>query len=223
MKLPVIIVNFKTYDEVLYPKGLELAKVCELVAGETDKSIAVAPQATDLALTCGEVGIPVFAQHVDNIETGSHTGRTSPLAVKASGAAGTLLNHAEFKIHHQDVREAIDKCRALGLVTVSCADSLEEAKALAEFSPDFLAVEPPELIGGDISVTSANPEIVSNTVKAIKGVNPEIKVLCGAGVKTGADVKKAIELGTVGVLLASGVVKAKDQKEALEDLASGLA
>ena len=93
---------------------------------------------------------------------------------------------------------------------------------MAAFSPDFIAVEPPELIGGDISVTSANPRIVSDTVDTVKSVDPKVKVLCGAGVKTGEDVRKAIELGAEGVLLASGVVKSNDPKKTLMDLVSGL-
>ena len=90
----------------------------------------------------------------------------------------------------------------------------------AKLGPTFIAVEPPELIGGDISVTSADPSIVSNTVAAVKSTNPNVRVLCGAGVKNGADVKKAIELGAEGVLLASGVTKASDVSSVLDDLTS---
>jgi triosephosphate isomerase len=81
-----------------------------------------------------------------------------------------------------------------------------------------VAVEPPELIGGDISVTKANPRIVEDTVDAVKEANRSVSVLCGAGIKTGADVKAALDLGADGVLLASGVVRAKDPRAALLDL-----
>ena len=81
-------------------------------------------------------------------------------------------------------------------------------------------MEPPELIGGDISVTTANPKIVQDTVETVKAVNRNVSVLCGAGVKTGQDVATAISLGADGVLLASGVVKSKDPKATLEDLIS---
>jgi triosephosphate isomerase len=222
MKLPVIIVNFKTYEQVLGQSGLTLARTCEQVANESGKSIAIAPQNVDVALTCRVVNIPVLAQHMDNADAGSFTGHVSPQSVKAVGAIGSLINHSEHKIPHKDVKTIIEKCKAIGLTTVVCADDLEEAKALATFKPDLLAVEPPELIGGDISVTSAKPEIVSDSVKAIKDIDQSIGVLCGAGVKTGEDVKKALELGTVGVLLASGVVKARDPWKALLNLAEGL-
>ena len=108
------------------------------------------------------------------------------------------------------------------MVPLVCAESVDKAKRVAVFSPDFIAVEPPELIGGDISVTSANPKIVQDTVDAVKAVDSKVKVLCGAGVKTGEDVRKAIELGAEGVLLASGVVKSKDPKATLLDLVSGI-
>ncbi|MEK6851522.1 MAG: triose-phosphate isomerase, partial [Candidatus Thermoplasmatota archaeon] len=88
--------------------------------------------------------------------------------------------------------------------------------------PDYLAVEPPELIGGNVSVTSARPEVITKAVERIRAVDPHVLVLCGAGVKSGRDVAKALELGTVGVLLASGVVKAKNPEKALRDLAKGL-
>ena len=113
-------------------------------------------------------------------------------------------------------------CRANGLLSVVCADSAEPSGAVAFFEPDLIAVEPPELIGGDISVTSARPEVVSDAVNAVHRVDADIPVLCGAGVKTGKDVKAAIDLGAKGVLLASGVVKAKDVRKALSDLVSGI-
>ena len=86
----------------------------------------------------------------------------------------------------------------------------------------MVAVEPPELIGGDVSVTSVDPRIVSDTVEVVNSINPEVTTLCGAGVKNGMDVAKAIELGTSGVLLASGVTKAQDPESVLRDLVSCL-
>jgi triosephosphate isomerase len=60
-------------------------------------------------------------------------------------------------------------------------------------------------------------------VEAIKQVNPGVEVLCGAGITTGEDVARAIELGSRGVLIASGVVKAEDQRAAIEDMVKALA
>ena len=104
----------------------------------------------------------------------------------------------------------------------ACAADIEEAQALAALVPTFVAVEPPELIGGNVSVTSADPSIVSGTAEAVRGVAEEVGVLCGAGVKTGKDVAKATELGTSGVLLARGVKMSEDPGAALRDLVSSL-
>lgn len=222
MKTPVIILNFKAYRESSAERGLALARMCEEVAQEIGKSIVIAPQQIDLSLMAKEVDIPVLAQHVDPIGEGSFTGHISPAAVKETGAIGTLINHSERQLSHDLIRLTVEKCKEVGLESVVCANDIEMGKVAASFGPDYVAVEPPELIGGDISVTSADPDIVSGTVEKVKEVNPNVTVLCGAGVKSGEDVRKAVELGTEGVLLASGVIKSPDPKAALLDLALGL-
>ncbi|MDO5853963.1 MAG: triose-phosphate isomerase, partial [Thermoplasmata archaeon] len=134
--------------------------------------------------------------------------------------AGTLINHSEHRIPADDIAKSVEMCRELRLTTCICAEDSAEAASMAAFGPDAIAVEPPGLIGGNVSVTTADPAIVSDTVAAVKAVDPKIDVYCGAGVKNGDDVKTALELGAHGVLLASGVVKAKDPEEVLRDLVS---
>ena len=221
MKTPVIVINFKTYQQVVGKNGLHLAKICENIAKENSVEIIVVPQMVDLGVIAKSVSIPVFSQHVDAVEPGSKTGHTTPESVKGAGGTGTLINHSEMRMRIADIDFTVEKCRQVGLETIVCTNNLNVSKACALVNPDFVAVEPPELIGGDVSVTAANPEIVRNTVNAVKKVNPNVKVLCGAGVKNGKDVAKALELGAEGVLLASGVVKAKNPKEVLMDLVSG--
>ena len=222
MRTPVIVVNFKAYPEAIGPKALALARVAAEVEDRTGASIVVAPAATDVARIAHEVRMPVFAQHVDAVEAGARTGWVPPEAALAAGAAGTLLNHSERKVTRKDLQVLIPRCSSLGLEVVVCADNVREAEAIAGLSPDFIAIEPPELIGGDVSVTKANPEVVSSAVDRIRRANPKVEVLCGAGVKAGRDVSRAIELGAVGVLLSTGVVRAKDPRKALTDLAKGL-
>jgi len=222
VRTPIILVNFKAYPEALGRKAVDLASWCAEVAEETGRSLAVAPSALDLALVAKSVRIPVFAQHLDPAEAGKATGWVPPEAAVAAGAVGTIVNHSERKVAWEEMRDLIARCRQLGLDVVACADDVAEAETAASLGPDYLAIEPPELIGGDVSVTTAKPEIISAAVARIRAVNPKVPVLCGAGVKRGKDVAKALELGAVGVLLASGVVKAKDPAKALRDLAKGL-
>ena len=219
---PVIIINLKTYQEASGKNALDIAKIAEEVSNETGKIIIIAPPAPDLALIASSISIPVFSQHVDNVKPGNSTGFVPPEAAKASGAKGTLINHSEHRLIHADIDELITRCRTLGMITVVCTNNVAVSKAAAIHGPNYVAIEPPELIGGNISVTDANPEIVSGTVAAIRSISKGIGILTGAGVKNGRDVAKALELGTNGVLLASGVVKAKDPKAVLLDLCSGI-
>lgn len=219
---PIIIVNVKTYSEATGRKAVELAKIMDKLAKETSASLAIAVQHTDIQKVADSVDIPVLAQHIDPISPGSHTGWVLPEAVKEAGANGTLINHSEHRLKLADIDTCIKRAEENKLTTVVCSNNIETSKAIAALEPDFVAVEPPELIGGDISVTTANPEIVKGTVEEVRKISKNIGILCGAGVKNGKDVEKAIELGTDGVLLASGVVKAQDKEKVLRDLISGL-
>ena len=215
---PAVIVNFKVYTEIEGQRSLELAAICNRVADETGANIMVCPPMVELSYVCDQIEIPVLSQNVDPRKPGSGTGFTTPSLVKSAGAYGTLINHSEHKQPAEDVGCCVQLCKDLDLVTCVCADTTAIAQDLARFSPDYIAVEPPELIGGDISVTSANPGIVTGTVEAVKSVDKGIKMLCGAGVKNGADVRAAVDLGAEGVLLASGVVKSKDPEAVIRDL-----
>lgn len=214
----MIITNFKTYQSATAENAIKLAKIHQEVETETGVDIRVAVQAVDLVKVIDAVNIPVMAQHIDPIGFGSHTGHILPEAVKSVGAEGTILNHSERRLDKETLQRAIERAKEVGLTTIVCAETPEEGAQFLEFDPDYIAVEPPELIGGDISVSSAQPEIIEDAAKLIGGE----KLLVGAGVKTGEDVKIAIKLGAKGVLLASGVTKAEDPKAVLMDLAGGL-
>ena len=222
LRIPTVVVNFKAYAEVEGLRAVELAKICESVAESSGVSIAVCPPVAELGSVVRGVKIPVLSQNADPYKPGSATGWMTPSMISACGCVGTLINHSEHRFDNEKIGATVSMCKDLDLVTMVCAESVEKAKAVAAFAPRFVAVEPPELIGGDISVTTANPRIVSDTVESVKAVNRNVSVLCGAGVKTGADVRAALDLGAEGVLLASGVVKAKDPRAALEDLISQL-
>ncbi len=222
LKTPVIVLNVKTYTEATGDNALAIATLMDKISKETGASMAIAVQATDISLCARKINIPVFAEHIDPIRPGSHTGWTLPEAIKSAGAVGTLINHSEHRLILADIDVCISRAKELSLDHIVCSNNVATSKTIAAFSPNFVAVEPPELIGGDISVTTADPGIVSKTVEAVKNIDKNVKILCGAGVKDGKDVAKAIELGADGVLLASGVVKAKDKKSVIYDLASGL-
>jgi len=221
LNTPVIVLNVKTYEEAVGKNAVSLAKSMETVASETGVEMAIAVMDTDIFRCANEVNIPIFAEHIDPIKPGSHTGWTLPNAVKDAGAVGTLINHSEHRLKLADIDACLTYTKEFDLDQIICTNNIKTSMAAAALGPHFVAVEPPELIGGDISVTTVDPGIVSGSVDAVKKINDSVSVLCGAGVKNGKDVKMAIELGAQGVLLASGVVKAKDKLEVLRDLASG--
>lgn len=219
IKTPIVIVNFKTYAEGTGRKALELAKAAEEVSRETGVCFSVAPQFVDIPIIVREVDIPVFAQHIDPIKPGSHTGHILPEAVKEAGADGTLINHSERRLRLADIDAAVTMARELDLITVVCTNNTSVSAAAAALKPDMIAVEPPELIGTGIPVSKAKPEVVTSTVEAVKKINPDVTVLCGAGITNGDDVAAALKLGTEGVLVASGIVKAKDPRKVMEEFA----
>ena len=218
---PMLMINLKTYEQGTGKAALQLAKTADKIARKTKENIVLAVQPTDLAGVSSAVSIPVFAQHIDPIEPGSHTGWILPQAVKEAGARGTLINHSEHNIDIKKIAACIGKCKELGMVSVCCAATPAIAKQIAELGPDYIAIEPPELIGGDVSVSKANPQIITDTVDAVGMVNDDIKVLCGAGVHCKEDVAKALELGSVGILVASGIVKSKKPDRVILDLIGG--
>ncbi|RJS82406.1 triose-phosphate isomerase [Methanophagales archaeon] len=219
---PVIVLNEKAYVESVGKRGFELAKICEEIATKQGVSIAICPQQVELASIAYSLNIPCFAQHVDAVEPGSHTGFVTLESIKETGATGSLVNHSEHRLKIADIDFIVTKAASLNLLTIVCTNNIAVSKAVAELKPYAIAVEPPELIGSGRSVSKEDPEIVLNTVKEVKRVNESCLVLCGAGITNGADVRAALELGADGVLLASGVVKAKDPKVALRDLVMGL-
>ncbi|MGC9060257.1 MAG: triose-phosphate isomerase [Thermoplasmata archaeon] len=222
LKTPVLIVNYKMYDVSFGKKGLELSKILEKIAMEHGVEIAVAVSMPDIRLIAENVKIPVLSQHADAIEFGSHTGFVVLENIRDAGARGTLINHAEHRLKLADIEFLIEKCRKLEMVSVVCTNNVNTSCAVAAMEPDFVAVEPPELIGGDVAVSTAKPEVISGTVARVKKISSKVKVLCGAGVKSGRDVAKAIELGAEGILLASGIVRAKDWERATREIVSGM-
>ncbi|HZD43601.1 MAG TPA: triose-phosphate isomerase [Methanomicrobiales archaeon] len=222
MASPIIIVNFKGFHEGIGGRADLIARAARDVAAESGVMIAVAPVATEIHRISHHFEIPVYAQHVDGVSAGAHTGHITAEMVKLAGAAGTLINHSERRLTLADIEAAVRLCKEVDLLTVVCTNNDPTTAAAAALGPTYVAIEPPELIGGGVSVTKADPDIVRRSVEAVRQVNPSVKVLTGAGIQSGEDVKTAIELGTEGVLLASSVVKAKEPREVLRDLVSTL-
>ena len=214
----MILLNLKTYEQSIKTPLLYVDIASEIV-GETGVRVIVAPPIPHLKESAERFS-DIYSQHVDITGPGAHTGSIPAEILKEIGVKGSLINHSEKRIGTDAVKQAVERAHSIGLETVVCAETPEESGELSAFSPNYIAIEPPELIGSGKSVSKTKPDIITKTANIIKKTNPNVKLLCGAGVSTKEDVKRALELGTEGVLLASAFVKAEDPKEFLRELAS---
>ena len=216
-----MVVNTKAYIEGMGSEAIKIAKIMEKVGKETGIKMIIAVQHADLYRVASVVNIDVFAQHIDAIEYGSHTGWIHIDSIKEAGAKGSIINHSEHRLTIDEIAKNVEILRKNRMESIVCASDNQIAKSVAVFEPDYIAVEPPELIGGDVSVTKAKPSVVKNAVESVRSIS-KAKVLCGAGIKSGEDVRKAIELGAEGILVASGVVKAKDKEKIIREMAEAM-
>ena len=181
----------------------------------------MAPAAPDIGRLAKALALPIVAQHVDYGPAGARTGYVVPETIRAAGAKGALVNHSEHPLSVEEVGWSVSRLRGLGLPAIVCAKDAAHARQLATFQPAYLAVEPPELIGGKVSVSSARPEVISETVAAVHGVSATTVVLCGAGVHDRNDVRRALELGSRGILVASAITRSHDPAAAIQELLAG--
>jgi triosephosphate isomerase len=222
MPSPLILINTKTFKEGMGNRAHMIANAAQLVTHESGVTIGLAPSFFDLHPISRHFAIPVYAQHVDGFEPGAHTGHITADALKIAGAAGSLINHSERRLTLADIESSVRALQAQKLISVICSNNEATSAGAAALGPEYVAIEPPELIGSGVSVSKANPDIIRRSVAAVHAVNPKVKVLTGAGIQSGDCVKIAVDLGTDGVLLASSVVKAKEPATVLRDLVSKL-
>ena len=220
--MAIVALNLKTYSESFQEKSLELLHAVS--AQHTPHQLLVCPSVLDSAWMASEFekkpNLSLFSQTADPNGFGAHTSSVPMEALKKIGFEGTLLNHSERKIPHAQIQKTVEASKKIGFKVLVCADSIDEAKKVAAFGPWAVAIEPPELIGSGVSVSKAQPGVVSDGVRAIKGVDSKVLALVGAGVSNREDFRLSLKLGAEGVLLASAFVKAKDPKAWLAEFLS---
>ncbi len=214
----MLLINFKTYKESTGANAVTLANHAFELAKEYGVPVAVCPNVVDLRDIARIYGGGTWAQHADFEERGRATGWLPPELLKEIGVTGVVLNHSEHKLPFENLKNIVAKVRALDLKILIFADSVEESVNVSALTPDYIGYEPPELIASkDTSVARSQSEIIEKVVKAI----PNVPILVGAGVKSQEDVRVSLKLGARGVAVASGVILAGDQKNAIKDLLEG--
>ncbi len=199
---------------------LRLAKFIDKMAIKYDVDIIVTPQYTDLRLLAENTErILVFAQHMDPLPVGRGLGSVLPEAVKATGAVGVMLNHAEKKLDMETIKKTIERADEVGLGTIVCADTVEELTEIAKLSPNLVVAEPTELIG---TGKTSDSNYVTETIRRVREINPDIMVLQGAGISNGKDVYNTIKLGAQATGSTSGIIKAADPFAMTEEMICAL-
>lgn len=213
----MLIINFKAYSKGTGKEARGTAKKCINATEDMDHELIISPQPEDI-LRIDDLDTEIYSQHITSFKPGSHTGHPVAEGLKDAGASGTLLNHSERRITDKEMLErTIERAEANDMTTVVCAQTPEDCEEISQMNPDYVAFEPPELIGGDKAVSEAEPELIEEAYE-----RSEAPLLAGAGIKDSDDVEKAIELGCEGVLVASGVVKSDKPGESARELMSGL-
>lgn len=208
MKFPSLLVNLKNYQGGSGEDGEVFFKYARMLSGKAE--VLVAPPILDTLFYVNKYRDILIAQSVDAVGYGSSTGHVPLMRLIDSGVRYSLINHSEYKLPHDKIKEIVDKANEYGFETVVCVDSIDELDQLLGKSvfPTAYAIEPPELIGTGRSVSKYKPQVIMEAVSI--GKENGIPILCGAGVSSYEDVKVAIELGSEGVLVASAIVKSKD-------------
>ena len=212
----MIIVNFKCYEESTGANAVKLALICEKVSKEMNVPILVAVQPADIYRVSKEVTIDVYGQHADAVHYGAFTGHVIVECLKENGAVGVLLNHSEKRMLIDEIEYVLHQARNNLFGVVICVSDSEIGEALSDLLPDSIAIEPPALIGGDVSVSVAKPSIISEAYDRIVKKN-KVNLLVGAGIKTKDDVQRALDLGATGILVSSGVVLSKNPEKVLRE------
>jgi triosephosphate isomerase len=207
-KKPIVIINFKTYKQ-----GREVVKLAKKIERFNNK-IIVGVQPSDVYEVAHKTQLKVFSEHADPFMPGRYTGYIIPEALRDDGAYGTFLNHSEHPVKFEMLALTIKRCKHIGLRTAVFVKSFQEAKKIARLNPTYIIYEPPELVSGNISVSSAKPSVIKKFSEHI-GRN---RFLVGAGIKTSRDVKTALALGAQGVALSSIIMKARKPEKKLKEL-----
>ena len=217
----MFVINCKNYEEISGEKIIKFVKTAEKISKKFKVKVAIAPP-QHLIGVVSKSSIPILAQHIDDSKIGSTTGFIVPELLKKSGVKGSLINHSEHRIPSKEIKKLVLKLKELKMISILCVKDVAEARKYAKLNPDYIAIEPPELIGSGKAVSTEKPELITKAAVAVKSARNKTKLLCGAGIVSGEDVSKAVELGSKGILVASGIVKSKNWDKIMSEFAKSM-
>ena len=217
----MFVINCKNYEEIAGDNIVKFIKIAEKISKKYKIKIAIAPPQHLIGMVSNST-IPILSQHIDDSKVGSTTGFVIPELLKKSKVKGSLINHSEHRITSKEIEKLVSKLKELKMISILCVKDVAEVKKYVKLNPDYIAIEPPELIGSGKAISKEKPDLIFKAADIIKNAKNSTKLLCGAGIVSGEDVSKAIELGSKGILVASGIIKAKDWNKIINDFAKSM-
>lgn len=199
---------------------LDLARIADEAAAKYDvRVIYTTPYANIDRVASTVKNLKVFAPHMDDIPVGRGLACVLGESLKAAGAVGVMLNHAERPLPISTLVRTLNRARELGLMSIVCADSMAETKAVAQLGPDLMITEPTELIG---TGQACDMTYVKQSFDAVMDIDPDIGVLVGGGISSSDDVYRTIMAGADATGSSSGIVKAADPGAMVNEMLSAL-
>lgn len=202
------------YGDSVYEFALE----CEKAAIKYDVDVMfIAPYTEIRRIAENTEKLIVLAPYMDTLRPGRGMADVLPEALKAAGAQGVVLNHCERPMTLSHIKQCIDRANELDMLSFVCADTIEEAKAIAELHPDIINPEPSELIG---TTNASDMSYVMDAIKAVKAIDPNILVEQAAGITTAQQIYDFIMAGSEAAGSASGILNSHCPYELLDEMVS---
>jgi triosephosphate isomerase len=191
---------------------LKLVEAASAASVEHGVAVMVTPPALDIeAVKTTGPDLWVFAQSMDAALPGRSTGAILPEALKAVGADGVMLNHAEKPVSDAALPGAIARAREAGLLTMVCAQDVEEAKRYASWGADMILAEPHHLIG---TASRSDRAWIPHVNDAVRRVSPDVLIMHSGGIADEHDVRAVISKGAAGTGCTTAIVQAPDRRAA---------
>ena len=215
IRTPYFEIGTKNY--VYGDKLLQYAIAADKAAEKYDIDVLFICPATEIRRVCENTkNLIVLAPYMDTLRPGRGMADILPEGLKAAGAKGVVINHCEKPMSLPQMKATIDRARELDFLVFACADTLDEAKAIANLHPDIINPEPTDIIGGG---KGASPmAYVRDSIKVIKEIDPDIMVEQAAGITNGDQVYDFIMAGSEAAGAASGIMNAEDPLAMLDEM-----
>lgn len=216
IRTPYFEIGTKNY--IYGDQVLEYAKAADAAAEKYDIDVLFITPCTEIRRVVENTKhLIVLAPYMDTLRPGRGMADILPEGLKAAGAQGVVVNHCEKPMSVPAIKATIDRARELDFLVFACADTVDEAKALAQLHPDILNPEPSELIGGAGGGVS-DMGYVKEVIEAIKAIDPNIMVEQAAGITNGQQVYDFIMAGSEAAGAASGIMNAEDPLAMIDEM-----